>query len=127
MNVSIIATYRDSQGAAWSEPGWKLTPTPSPTPQEDDCIVKSITVQWQRGRIGRFVVQPVRRVNGVSVVWLITIKGEKLKKCEFTQFISANTQLWDPAGKELPKEDVLAAFKACGPSRALIPFARYIT
>ena len=47
-----------------------------------------------------------------GVTWLIAIKGKKLKKCEFTQFISANTQLWDAAGKELTKEDVLAAFKA---------------
>jgi hypothetical protein len=117
MNVSIIATYGDPQGAAWSEPWPTVTPTPSPTPiatptptptptpQEDDCIVESITVEWHPGRA-------VRALDSFDVFWLITIKGKKLKKCEFTQFISANTQLWDPAGKELKQEDVLAAYKA---------------
>jgi hypothetical protein len=120
MNVSIIATYGDPQGATSSElwrtltpsptptanPTPTSTPTPTPTPQEDDCVVESITVEWHPGNRAR------ARLDYIGVTWLIVIKGEKLKKCEFTQFISANTQLWDPAGKELKKEDVLAAYKA---------------
>jgi hypothetical protein len=122
--VSIIATYVDPHGATSSEPWRTLMPSPSPTPnptptstptptptptstpQEDDCVVESITVGWQAGS------GPVKSVKAVSVMWQITIKGKKLKKCEFTQFISANTQLWDAAGKELTKDDVLAAYKA---------------
>jgi hypothetical protein len=117
MNVSVFATYGDPHGAVLSEPWPTLTPTPTPTPnprptstptptpQEDDCIVESITVEWHPGRA-------VKAVDSFDVFWLIVIKGEKLKKCEFTQFISAHTQLWDPAGKELKQEDVLAAYEA---------------
>jgi hypothetical protein len=128
MNVCIIATFRDPQGAAWNEP-WTLTPsptptpnptpTPTPTPQEDDCIVESITVEWHPGKA-------IRALDSFDVFWLITIKGKKLKKCEFTQFISANTQLWDAAGKELTKEDVLAAYQASKVefTKASGPFAK---
>jgi len=69
------------------------------------CTVTSITVEWQAGST------VVRRADYMDWYWEMVITGARLKLCEFTQFISSSTSLWDAKGTPLGKDNVLAAYK----------------
>jgi hypothetical protein len=51
------------------------------------------------------------RKNRFGIYWEIVIEGIQLTKCEYTQFISNNTSMWDEDGKALTNDQVLAAYK----------------
>jgi RHS repeat-associated protein len=95
-------------------------PRVAPTPfwDKECCKVDSITVE----KVGTAVASHLK----LDIFWGVKITGEDLRKCEYTQFISNDTSMWDAKGEALSKAGVLDAYRssAITTSSATNPFSQ---
>ncbi len=69
-----------------------------------ECYVESITIG---GKLKPSITHARFGIN-----WVITFKGSFLTRCEFTQFISAFTTMYDINGTEMSKADIYKSYKS---------------